>query len=139
MKILCFLIVPFLLFFQSISSQYNKFHSPMNFNYDPFDEQNKQSSTIKESLASQDEHLQALHSTLTAAKHQTEHINAELHAHNDLLRQLNGRLEGTSNAFEQATRRVRQLYGELTDRRFSWTASVLIAFLTILLIFLILT
>ncbi len=112
---------------------------PMDFNCDPFEGQNKQSSTIKEILASQDEHLKALHSSLSAAKHQTEHLNAELSAHHELLDQLNGRVEGTAGAFEEATRRVRRLYGELTEKRFTWTATVLIAFLTILLIYLILT
>jgi chromosome segregation ATPase len=112
----------------------------MNFNHDPFQEPtNKQTSTIKASLASQDDQLEALHATLTQAKHQSDHINAELHVHTDLLGQLNGRLEDTSSAFEEATRRVRKLYGELTEKRFGWTASVLIAFLTILLIYLILT
>lgn len=112
----------------------------MNFSYDPFEDQNKQSHNyaLHHQLAAQDDQLSQLHSSLRAAHHQTHQLNAELSAHNELLQQLSGRMEQTEGAFGEATRRVRRLYGELTERRFTWTATVLIALLTILLIYLIL-
>ena len=113
----------------------------MNYNQDPFDKSqtntNSYSSSVHDQLRVQDSHLKDLHDSLLQARSQTQTINAELAAHHELLDSLNGRMEGTVGAFEGATRRVRKLYAEMTEKRFTWTATFLIALLTVLLLILI--
>jgi len=116
----------------------------MNYNENPFSTDNPlyTSTTqdqLKLQLKEQDHHLDHLHSSLQQVRHQTDAINSELKEHNELLGRLGTRMEETEGGFERASRRVRALYGELTDRKFTWTASIMIFILTFLLIILLCT
>lgn len=128
----------------------------MNYQEDPFVDRNKIENSnfsqtaadddknekydrdrLKCEIKEQDIHLNHLHSSLQQVRHQTTHLHTELHEHNELLDRLGHRMEITENGLEGVGRKVRKLYGELTDRKFTWTASALIFLLTILLFFLI--
>lgn len=114
----------------------------MNYNEDPFSNDNSLytgQDQLKLQLKEQDQHLDHLHSSLQLVRQQTDAINSELREHNDLLGRLGARMEDTEGGFEKASRRVRQLYGELTDRKFTWTATIMIFILTFLLIILLCT
>lgn len=114
----------------------------MDYSEDPFTNQNgpvHHQDQLKFQLEEQDLHLSHLHASLQQVRHQTDAINSELREHNELLGRLGERMEETEGSFQYATRRVRMMYGELTDRKFNWTASVMIFVLTILLIILLFT
>ncbi len=112
----------------------------MNYNEDPFTSNSNNSGSqqdqLKLQLQEQDLHLSHLHESLQQVRHQTDAINSELREHNELLGRLGDQMEDTEGSFRSATKRVRVLYGELTDRKFNWTASVMIFVLTFLLIIL---
>ena len=123
---------------------------PMNYQEDPFIDRNKIENNLNSGLEhnhdrdrlkceikEQDIQLDHLHSSLQQVRHQTTHLHTELNEHNELLDRLGHRMEITENGLEGVGRKVRKLYGELTDRKFTWTASALIFLLTILLFFLI--
>mgnify|MGYP001809746293 CR=1 FL=1 len=114
----------------------------MDYTENPFSTENSLYTTqdqLKHQLKAQDQHLDHLHSSLQQVRQQTDAINAELREHNELLGRLGQRMEETEGGFERATRRVRELYGELTDRKFTWTASIMIFILTFLLVILLCT
>lgn len=111
----------------------------MNYNEDPFVIGGSQQDQLKLKLIEQDLHLSHLQESLQQVRHQTDAINSELREHNELLGRLGDQMDETEGSFLTATKRVRMIYGELTDRKFSWTASVMIFILTILLIILLCT
>ena len=115
----------------------------MNYNEDPFSIDNKaissQQDQLKLQLQEQDLHLSHLHDSLQQVRHQTDAINTELREHNDLLGRLGEQMDDTEGSFQSATRRVRILYSQITDRKFNWTASIMIFVLTILLLILLCT
>ena len=117
----------------------------MNYNEDPFSTNSSSTAAaphqdqLKLHLKEQDLHLDHLQSSLQQVRHQTDAINVELKEHNDLLGRLGERMEETEGGFERAGRKVRALYGELTDRKFTWTASIMIFILTFLLVILLCT
>lgn len=114
----------------------------MNYNENPFSTENPlypAQDQLKLHLKDQDDHLDQLHSTLQQVRHQTDAINTELKEHNELLGRLGERMDETEGGFVRASRRVRALYGELTDRKFTWTATIMIFILTFLLIILLCT
>lgn len=112
----------------------------MNYQEDPFRKNYNDplfdGDHLNRKLSEQDFHLTNLHASLQEVKTQTTAINTELIEHNELLDRLGNRMEVTEGGFERATGRVKKLYKEMTDRQFTWTASILIFILTILLIFL---
>lgn len=97
------------------------------------------SSGLKSQLQEQDFHLDHLQRSLRDARLQTDALHNELKEHNELLGRLGTRMDDTEGAFETASRRVKRLYTEITDRKFTWTAGVLIFVLTILLMILLFT
>ena len=113
----------------------------MNYQEDPFstlhDDNHSQGDQLKSQLVEQDVHLSHLHSTLQQVRHQTGLINDELQEHNDLLSHLATQMDQTEGSFQGASRKIRKLYTELTERQFTWTATIMIFILTILLIFLV--
>ena len=119
---------------------YTKHPPPlMNYQENPFDESNfphNQNHQLKDQLAEQDVHLSHLHSSLLQVRHQTGLTNSELQEHNNLLNNLSNQIDNTEDSFTAASRKVRKLYTELTEKQFTWTASIMIFILTILLIFL---
>lgn len=115
----------------------------MNYTEDPFSRESSNSNypndQLKLHLAEQDLHLTHLQASLQQVRHQTDAINSELREHNELLGRLGEQMDATEGSFQTATRRVRLLYAEMTDRKFNWTASIMIIILTILLIILLFT
>lgn len=115
----------------------------MNYNEDPFNNSPSNNpeaqGSLKLQIKEQDFHLDHLHGTLQEVRKQTDAINLELREHNELLGKLGDRMDETETSFEGASRRVRVLYGELTDRKFTWTATALIIILTFLLLILLCT
>lgn len=119
-------------------------HTVMNYNEDPFSGEHplynpSVQDQLKIHLSAQDAHLDHIYSSLQQVRHQTDAINIELREHNELLVRLGERMDDTESGFERASRRVRLLYSELTDKKFTWTASVMIFVLTFLLIILLCT
>lgn len=112
----------------------------MNHKEDPFNVNDRESSLkstqLKQQLTEQDLHLNHLHQTLQQVRHQTDTLHSELLEHNNLLDRLGSRMDDTEGSFDVATRRVKLLYKELTDKKFNFTATVLIFVLTILLVIL---
>ena len=113
----------------------------MNYAEDPFkiNPEGRTRNQLTEQLTEQDLHLDHLHNSLQQVRHQTDAIHAELLEHNNLLDQLSTRMDETEGTFDGATKRAKKLYNELTDRKFNWTATVLIFVLTVLLIILLFT
>ena len=118
----------------------------MNYNEDPFSVENNlynqpqaHQDQLKLHLKEQDDHLDHLHASLQQVRHQTDAINSELREHNELLGRIGSRMEETEDGFERARRRVRMVYAEMTEKRFGFTASVMIFILTVMLIILICT
>lgn len=96
-------------------------------------------SKLQDHLQGQDSQLNLLHLSLRQVHQQTALIHGELVQQHSMLTGLHTQFEETDSRLQRASFRLKRLYTELTDKKFTWTASFLIFIMFVLLIVLIVT